>query len=175
MDQLDPAWFCIRTKPRRQNVAAAHLRSFDLEVFNPQFRTRRATRNGPIWRTEPLFPNYLFARFEFADRYRRVRYAFGVHDILNFGGQWARIPEADIAALRREWQEREELEVDPQIFPGDTVQLTGLLFHGMEARVLCLLPARQRVKVLLDFLGGLKETEVDTASVVPSLRHPLAA
>ncbi len=175
MDHLEPAWFCIRSKPRRQNVAAAHLRSFDIEVFNPQIRIRRAARSGPIWRTEPLFPNYLFAKFEFATRYRRVRYALGVHDILNFGGQWARVPETDVHALRSEWRENDSLELDAEIQPGDTVHLTGTLFHGMEARVLCLLPARQRIKVLLDFLGGLKETEVDTASVVPSLRHPLAA
>ena len=56
--------------------------------------------------------------------------------------------------------------------PGDVVKLSGRLFHGVEAEVLCLLPARQRVKVLLDFLGGPKEAEVGTDDVVPvGMRH----
>jgi len=124
---------------------------------------------------EPLFPNYLFARFELASRYRQVRYAFGVHDILNFGGQWARVPDVEIASLHREWGDSDELEVKTEITAGETVTLTGLLFHGVEAKVLCLFPARQRIKVLLDFLGGLKEAEVDATTVVPACRHPLRA
>ena len=171
----DLQWFCLRSKPRRQNVAAAHLRSFGLEVFNPHMRLRRASRRGPVWRTEPLFPNYLFARFELTSLFRRVRYAFGVGDIVRFGGRWAGVPDAEIAALREQWGAVESLEVPDRIAPGDTVLLTGRLFHGMEATVIALLPSRQRVRVLLDFLGGLKETVVDAAQVVPAAPHPLAA
>jgi len=140
-------------------VAAAHLRALEIEVFNPQLRVRRAARGGTSWRTEPLFPNYLFARFELPIRFRRVRYAMGVSDLVNFGGVWAVIPDREIDELKTTWGEAE---------------LTGGLFHGMSAVVICLLPARQRVKVLMDFLGGLKETEVEVSSLLPAPNHPLA-
>lgn len=175
MENPDPQWFCIRSKPRRQNVAAAHLRSFGLEVFNPQVRLRRATRKGPEWRTEPLFPNYVFAKFELMGCFRRVRYGFGVADIVKFGEKWPAVPEREIGELRSRFGENDALELPETIALGDTVKLTGALFHGMEATVVALLPTRQRVKVLLEFLGGLKETEVDAALVVPALPHPLAA
>lgn len=175
MEEPELHWFCIRSKPRRQNVAAAHLRSLGIEVFNPHVKLRRAARTGPIWRTEPLFPNYLFARFELLSRFRRVRYAFGVSDIVRFGQRWAEVPDREVVALRVQWGGDDSLEVPDRVAPGDTVKLTGALFHGMEATVVCLLPARQRVKVLLEFLGGLKETEVDATQVVPALSHPLAA
>ena len=47
-----PAWFCVRAQMRRQNVAAAHLRSFGVEVFNPHLLVRKATRKGVEWRSE---------------------------------------------------------------------------------------------------------------------------
>jgi len=167
-------WFCIRSKPRRQNVAAAHLRALEIEVFNPQLRVRRAARGGTSWRTEPLFPNYLFARFELPIRFRRVRYAMGVSDLVNFGGVWAVIPDREIDELKTTWGEAESFVVPEKIEVGDSVTLTGGLFHGMSAVVICLLPARQRVKVLMDFLGGLKETEVEVSSLLPAPNHPLA-
>lgn len=170
----DPQWFCVRSQPRRQNLAAAHLRSLGLEVFNPHLRLPRATRGGPQWRREALFPNYLFARFD-AFTYRAARYACGVSDVVHFGDRWAVVPDGDIASLRADWGPVEFVEVPGTIRPGETVKLTGALFCGVEATVICLLPARQRVKVLLDLLGGLTETEVAASLVVPTWDHPLAA
>jgi transcriptional antiterminator RfaH len=167
-------WFCIRSKPRRQHVAASHLRSLGVEVFNPQLRYRRATRRGPEWSTTPLFPNYLFARFELLPLFRRVQYAFGVHDILRFGSRWAEIHEGEVAALQAVWGHADALQPPQPLEVGSPVILTGGLFHGIEATIVALLPARQRVKVLLEFLGGLQEAEVDAAAVLPPMSHPLA-
>lgn len=171
-DQL--AWFCARTQPGRQNVAAAHLRSFGVEVFNPQFITRKAARAGVIWKSAPLFPNYLFARFNFVADYRRVNYGFGMSGLVRFGGRYAEVREADLSVLRSTWGASEALTLDSSVAPGDRVRLSGSLFHGVEAEVLCLLPGRQRVKVLLDFLGGPTEAEVEQNAVVSVLAHPLA-
>lgn len=168
------AWYCARTQPGRQNVAAAHLRSFGVEVFNPQLILRKATRQGVTWKSEPLFPNYLFARFNFVADHRRVNYGFGMSGLVRFGGRYAEVRESDLEPLRAEWGASQTIKVDSSLAPGDRVCLSGSLFHGVEAEVLCLLPGRQRVKVLLEFLGGPKEAEVEATDVVPVLAHPLA-
>ena len=169
-----PRWYCLRSKPRRQHVAASHLRSLGIEVFNPQLRFKRPTRRGPAWSTTPLFPNYLFARFDLLTFFRRARYAFGVHDILRFGDRWAEIGQEEIAQLQDVWSHSDALQPPQPIEVGAPVIVTGGLFHGIEATVIALLPARQRVRILLDFLGGLKEAEVDAAAVLPPISHPLA-
>jgi transcriptional antiterminator RfaH len=168
-------WYCIRSQPGRQNVAAAHLRTFSVETFNPQLRRRAATRAGIFVRAEPLFPNYLFARFDFETQHRRVRYAIGVSTIISFGGACTMIDPAEIARLRRAWGPGESLILPQPVAPGDRVALSGPLFHGMTAEVLCLLPARQRVRVLLDFLGGPHHAEIAESEIVPVLSHPLTA
>ncbi len=167
VDSSQLSWFCIRSQPSRQNVAAAHLRSFGVEVFNPHMRRKKATRLGVMWRSEPLFPNYLFARFSLAESQRRVRYAFGVADLVRFGESPRIVAEREIADLRTQWGPAEEFIIEHEVRAGDVVKLSGRLFHGVEAEVLCLLPARQRVKVLLDFLGGPKEAEICVADIVP--------
>jgi transcriptional antiterminator RfaH len=167
-------WYCVRAQPGRQNVATAHLRSFGVEVFNPHLLVRKATRKGVTWKSEPLFPNYLFARFDFAEHHRRVNYGFGVGGLVKFGERYAEVSPEDLEPLRKEWGASEARSVDASVAPGDRVRLSGALFHGMEAEVLCLLPARARVKVLLEFLGGPKETEVEADAIVPVLAHPLA-
>src|SRR5947208_2889771 len=103
MQDSDRQWFCLRSKPRRQNVAAAHLRSFGIEVFNPTLRRRKPSSRGAVWRVEPLFPNYVFARFDLHACFRRVRYGLGVSDIVSFGGRWAVVPEAQVERLQAEW------------------------------------------------------------------------
>ena len=166
-EKLPIEWYCIRSQPSRQSVAAAHLRSFDIEVFNPHMRIKKATRLGVMWRREPLFPNYLFARFSLSESQRRVRYAFGVADLIRFGASPRVVSDGEISDLRTQWGPAEEFVIEHRVKPGDVVKLSGRLFHGVEAEVLCLLPARQRVKVLMDFLGGPKEAEVDASDIVP--------
>ena len=52
-----PAWFCLRTQPKHEHIAAAHFRGDpDLEVYLPRIRFKRATRRGPVWFTEALVP-----------------------------------------------------------------------------------------------------------------------
>lgn len=169
-----PEWFCLRSQAGRQNVAAAHLRSFGVEVFNPHLRRKHATRRGVEMRSEPLFPNYLFARFVFQEHFRRVRYGFGVSNILKFGDNWCVIPDAEVQNLKSEWGPGEALELPVDFHVGQQVRLSGTLFYGVETEVLCLLPARRRVRVLLDLLGGPKVIEVPCDTVAPVLSHPLS-
>jgi hypothetical protein len=48
---------------------------------------------------------------------------------------------------------------------GDNVRITQGAFAGLEAVVTQILPVRERVKILMDFLGRKVEAEVDSASL----------
>src|SRR5262245_34061166 len=56
-------WFCLRSQPKHEHIAARHLERMGVEVLNPRIRFQRVTRHGPVQVTEAMFPNYLFARF----------------------------------------------------------------------------------------------------------------
>jgi len=49
---------------------------------------------------------------------------------------------------------------------GEDVQISGGAFHGLKAVVTRVLPARQRVAVLLEFLGRQTTVEVGLANLI---------
>src|ERR1041385_5012998 len=96
------AWFCLRSQPKHEHIAARHLRQMPgVEVFLPRVRFRRKTRRGAEWTTEALFPNYLFARFDWHASLRRVHHAPGVSNVVHFGQRWPTISDNVMADLRR--------------------------------------------------------------------------
>ncbi len=173
---MNEAWYCVRSKTKQEHIAAAALRKLEaVEVFCPRLRFRRPTRRGPVWFNEALFPGYLFARFEWPVRSKAVRYAHGVTGVVHFGGQYATVPAATIGALRRQMDATELKVVSLPLAVGDVTQIVAGPMTGLEAVVQQLLPARERVKVLLEFLGRRVEAEVKTTELVTRWVHPLKA
>jgi len=56
--------------------------------------------------------------------------------------------------------------IDWSIKVGQSVQIIDGAFEGLEAVVTHLLPAKDRIRVLFDFLGRSVEMEVSTAKVL---------
>ena len=160
------AWFCVRSQPKHEHIAARHLRQMEqVEVFNPRIRFARATRQGPVWVTESLFPNYLFARFNWRDSLTRVHYAPGVAGVLHFGSKWPTVPDAAIDDIRALLGPEEIHLISGDLAPGVPVKVAGGLFHGLEAVITQVLPGRQRVTILMDFLGRQTTVEVGVHAI----------
>lgn len=162
-----PAWFCLRTQPKHEHIAAAHLRMEpDLEVYLPRIRFKRPRHQGAVWFTEALFPNYLFARFDLAASLRKVHHARGVRGVVHFGNRWPAIPDAVIADLRARIGADHTYVIDDHVQPGDAVAIAGGLLHGWHAVVTRVMPGRERVAVLLELLGRQTSVELPSAAVV---------
>ena len=167
MNDALPAWYCLRAQPKHEHIAAAHLRQHGgIEVFLPRIRFKRSSRKGPVWVTEALFPNYLFARFNLKNSLRAVVHSRGVAGVVHFGDNWPVIPDALIDELREMFgrEELHEIPALPEV--GDEIKISGGVFHGFSAVVSQIVPARDRVKVLLTFLGRQTATEVSIVNLV---------
>jgi len=164
------AWFCVRSQMRHEEIAARQLRQMEeIEVFNPRIRFARATRNGPVWVTESLFPNYLFVRFDWETSLPRVHYAPGVAGVVHFGIRWPHIPDHVIEELRASLGP-ENLQIIPkEVQPGQQIQVAGGVFHGLTAEVIQVMPGKDRVMVLMDFLGRQATVELAVNSIVRKL------
>lgn len=171
----EPAWYCLRSQPKHEHIAAARLRLLEgVTVFCPRIKFRRETRRGLTWVTEALFPGYLFARFELAEMHCQVRYAHGVSGIVRFAGRYPTIEEETLARLQGHTGAAEVKELIEELSEGDQVRVVKGVFFGLEAVVTKVLPATERVKVLLDFLGKKIEAEFEHSIVLPRVVHLLA-
>jgi transcriptional antiterminator RfaH len=162
-----PEWFCLRSQPKHEHIAAAHLQAAgNVEVFLPRVRFQRPTRQGMAWVTEALFPNYLFARFNWHDSLRQVQAARGVSGVVHFGERWPVIPESSIRELQRVIGTEGLRTISADLLPGDSVQIVHGAMQGLAAVVSRVMPARARVAVLMEFLGRPTEIEVPAKSVI---------
>jgi len=175
-DHAEPAWYCLRSQPKHEHIAAAHLRLLgNVTVFCPRIRFKRPTRKGLVSVTEALFPGYLFARFELAEMHLRVRYAHGVSGIVQFADRFPTVEEGVLTQLRSHIGAAELKELSYDLSEGDKVQVVAGAFVGLDAVVTQVLPPKERVKVLMDFLGRKIEVEVQRSKVLRQTAHPLAA
>jgi transcriptional antiterminator RfaH len=164
---LEAAWFCVRSQLKHEHIAAANLRQHtDIKVFNPLVRFKRSTRRGPVWVTEALFPGYLFARFDWKECLRLVHHTFGVAGIVHFGTRWPTIPEPVIQELQSVLGTEGVRVIGETLAPGDSVRIAGGAFHGLQGVVTRVMPGRERVAVLLDFLGRQTAVELPLNSVI---------
>jgi transcriptional antiterminator RfaH len=155
-------WYCVRSQPKHEHIAAAQLRQLEnVEVFCPRLRFKRTTRRGLVWAIEALFPNYLFARFVMYDSKSAVMYGRGVSTILRFGGKHPVIADHVIQSLRELMANEEMRVVERELKTGDNVQIVSGPFQGQEGVVHRMVPGRERVRILLEVLGGTREAEVE--------------
>jgi transcriptional antiterminator RfaH len=165
----DPLWFCLRAEPKREHLAATALRRrFGIECLSPRLRFRKLTQRGPMWFVEAMFPGYLFAKFVYSTQHRAVESSHGVRGIVRFGERLATLPEDTVIALQSKAGTEEVVTVDSSPKIGQPVQLIEGPFQGLEVVVTQLLPARERIRVLLEFLGRSLEMEVPAAKVLPA-------
>jgi transcriptional antiterminator RfaH len=161
-----PAWYCIRTHPKHEHIAAAHLRHIpELEVFNPQLRIERLTRRGPVRSTEPLFVNYIFVRCTLQN-IERVKFTASVKTVVHFGDRVATIPDAVIEELRTTLAEHADTLFTDTPAAGDEAAISNGPFQGEKGVVTRVLPARQRVELLLEVMGRPLPTEFSLSSII---------
>lgn len=171
MHLSEPAWYCVRSHPKHEHIAAATLRQIvGVEVFNPRLRFLRFTRRGRVWVSESLFPNYLFARFVLTTFLEKVRFTPSVAAVVSFGNQIPGIPDHVIEDLRKSLEGSGQRVFTDAPNEGDEVEITTGPFQGAQVIVTRVLPAKQRVQVLLEVMGRSTAMELDLKSII--FEHP---
>lgn len=175
IESTELLWFCLKTQPKHEKLAAQFLRTHaDLEVFCPLLRFQRVTVTGKKWFEEALFPGYMFARFPYSTHFRLVASSMGVTKVVGFGGLPSVVADNIIDELRQFARDNEVVEISPEVLPGDEVTVLDGPFKGLRAVVTRVMPAKERVAVLLDLLGTQREVEVTVGRIVPGKVHPLS-
>jgi transcriptional antiterminator RfaH len=91
----------------------------------------------------------------------------GVTTVVHFGDHFPSIPQETVDELRSLFGTQCLREIAPELAPGDEVTIASGPFQGLLAVVNQVLPAPQRIRVLLEFLGRQTSVEVASASLIP--------
>jgi transcriptional antiterminator NusG len=92
-------WFAIRVKSRRENVIATALRGKGLEEFAPTYRARNRWSDRVKEVDVPLFPGYIFCRFDPQHRLPVITTP-GIFSIVGFGKTPEPVDDSEIARIQ---------------------------------------------------------------------------
>lgn len=155
-------WAVLGARPGKEPLVESILKQEGFDAYCPRFKRRL---KDPLIRM--LFPGYLFLRVSPALDLVRVRWIPGLRGPLHFRSQLACVEED----LLESWRERESgrgfsVPEPPEPFRrGQKVRVKEGPFAGFEGVVLEFLPARERVRLLLDHLGRTMSLELDAVAL----------
>lgn len=162
------AWFLVYAKPRQEETAKQNLERQGYSVYLPRAVQNRRRAGRRVTVVGPLFPRYLFVRFNVqSDNWAPIRSTIGVAALVRFGSAPARVPDALIDLLRsnetasgiHEW-------TDTPLRAGQTVRVAEGVFIGYQGIFLAR-TSRERVIVLLDIVGRPVRAQLTADQVDP--------
>ena len=93
-------WYAIRIKSKFEKLAAASLHGKGFEEFLPLYRSKRCWSDRVKTLDLPLFPGYLFCRFDAHDDWLPILNTPGVVSIVACGNTLVPVSEAEIATIQ---------------------------------------------------------------------------
>ncbi len=174
LSKTDAGWYCFKALPKKEHIAANLLNKVDdVEALCPRISFFKQTKRGKVRFIESLFPGYVFVKADLVPSYRIIRSTQGIRDVVAFGDRIPMMPEVFIDDLRqRVGEDSTKALPEPVIEAGQDVVVTEGPFKDMRAIVTGELDGRQRVALLLDFLGRQMEVSVPVDVVAPENREP---
>jgi len=96
----DLKWYVVQSKPREELRAEHFLKEKGIQVYLPLMEVSITRRFKSIMKKKPLFPSYLFCRFDPAASLGYVRWTKGVTKILPISISPVPVEDDLIAAIR---------------------------------------------------------------------------
>lgn len=154
------AWYCVNTNPQREGIALAHLQFQGFICLLPT--TLRQYKR--YQREIPLFPGYLFVRFDkLDDHWKKIHCTTGVRRLFSSDPQTPIPVQDDIIRRLEEASSNQTKGVARRIQVGDRLRVTGGPFTGQE--VICTASHSDRVKALLAIMNRQVELTLTNSSV----------
>ena len=157
-DNPQTDWYLVRTKTGKERWVRDQLANAVPEVFLPMLKAKAPRWGRMAVSIAPLFPCYVFARFDLQRQYFDVKYMAGVRTIVSAGIDPLVVPAAIVSEIRRRGVD-DVIEIPDKPFgTGERVVVVEGLFRGFEAIFQRYLSGAERVAILLSAVesGGLR-------------------
>lgn len=127
-------WFALTVKPRHEKAAAGNLRVRGLEDFLPLYRARRRWSDRTQTVEMPLFPGYVFCRFDRRERLHALSTP-GITSVVGFAGAAAPIGDAEIDSIRAVLRSGLRVEPYPYLKAGERIRIEDGALAGVQGTV----------------------------------------
>ena len=154
-------WLVATYKINEVRRLERNLLNQKFEYYLPKITSKKINSNPKV---EMLFPGYIFINTSL-ENYSALKYTMGIRNIIKFGENISSIADEEIIAMQ---MAEETSKINPvllQIQIGQDVMIGKGSFAGNIAKV-CTLPAKERVGILLSFLGSVRRINIPQKDLI---------
>ncbi|MEO7648832.1 MAG: UpxY family transcription antiterminator [Bryobacteraceae bacterium] len=163
MIESGESWFALQVKTRYEKAVGLALESKGIPVFFPQYRSRNQWSDRVKEIEKPLFPGYIFSRFD--PRYRLpILTTPNVQLIVGNSKTSIAVTDEEIEAVKAIVRSRLAFEPWPLLQIGQRVEITRGALSGL-AGVLIQIKKSWRVVVSVNLIQRSVAVEVDSEAV----------
>lgn len=146
-------WYVIQTKPKKEGEATSYLSNKGVEIFSPLIESF-GYRNGRIGKElKPLFPGYIFGKFDLDEDYPIVRWGKGVKCVLGFGGYPVPLAEEIVLIIKERTDAQNIVRMRRDFKPNDVVRIKAGPLKDLLGIFERWVSDHERVRVLLNLIG----------------------
>ena len=154
-------WYGVRTRSNQEKLVAAILDSKGYEQYLPLYRRRRRWSDRVVTIEVPLFPGYVFCRFDIQRRLPVIS-TLGVVSIIGFGNDPEPIPDREIEAIERVLRSGAGAEPHPFLRVGQRVRVNQGALKDVEG-ILIRKKSDLRLVVSVSILQRSVSVEIDSS------------
>ena len=159
---MSKEWFILQFKSNSHHKAARNLNQQGFETFLPLHDTTSRKLSRFINTTKPLFPGYMFIRFDRIESdWHKINNTYGVSRLITFNSILKSIPTTFVDSLMMRCDLSGKLLPIKKLKKGDHVTVLKGPFANFFATIEKY-EADQRIWILMDLMG--RKTKIQTPS-----------
>ena len=159
---MSKEWFILQFKSNSHHLAAKNLNRQGFETFLPLHDTTSRRTSRFINTSKPLFPGYMFIKFDRAEsEWHKINSTYGVSRLITFNSILKSIPTIFVDHLMKRYDSSGKLLPIAKFKKGDKVMVLGGPFADFIATVEKY-ETDQRIWILMDLMG--RKTKITTPS-----------
>jgi transcription antitermination factor NusG len=158
-------WFALQTRSRWESTTANLLQGKGLETFLPTFTSKRKWSDRFKVVEAPLFPGYVFCRFDLHNRLP-VLITPGVISVVGRGKTPIAVDDSEIFTIQSAMAAGIKVEPWPYVEIGERVRIKDAVLDGMEG-ILINFKGSHRVVISVTLLRRSVALEIDRSRIVP--------
>ena len=156
---MSKEWFILQFKSNSHHLAAKNLNRQGFETFLPLHDTTSRRTSRFINTSKPLFPGYMFIRFDKAEsEWHKINNTYGVSRLITFNSILKSIPTIFVDHLMKRYDLSGKLIPIKKLKKGDHVKILKGPFANFIATVETY-ETDQRIWILIDLMGRKTKTQ----------------
>ena len=160
-------WYALRVRSHYERVVATSLNHKGYREFVPYYRAKRRWSDRTKIVEFPLFPGYVFCRFD-PEKRLPILQTPGVVSVVSFGKKFIPVDEKEIESIRAIVTAGCEVRPWPYLRVGQRVRIRGGALDGVEG-LLLEVKNETRLVVSISLLQRSVAAEIDRGSIEPVL------